>query len=160
MAETGAMGYDDWPNKNMIIGGHVSYQGSPAVFYDLHKVQGGEVIKITDVSGRETLYKIRTMEIVHESEIGQKVGLASNDEILTLITCQYNQNENKIVVVADKWDPTVAIADENKLAQIRSQLAAVKQVFDFSEQSPEATKTTSSPLDLKKFRDQILSKVA
>jgi len=160
MAETGAMGYDDWPNKNMIIGGHVSYQGNPAVFYNLHKVQGGEVIKITDVSGRETLYKIRSMEIVHESEIGQRVGLASNDEILTLITCQYNQNENKIVVVADKWDPTVAVTDEDKLAQIRSRLAAVKQVFDFSAESPKATKTTSNIVDLKKFRDQILSKVA
>lgn len=100
------------------------------------------------------------MEIVHESEIGQRVGLASNDEILTLITCQYNQNENKIVVVADKWNPTVATTDEDKLAQIRSQLAAVKQVFDFSEATPEVTKTTSNIADLKKFRDQILSKVA
>ncbi len=160
MAETGAMGYDDWPNKNMIIGGHVSYQGNPAVFYNLHKVQGGEVIKITDVSGRETLYKIRSMEIVHESEIGQRVGLASNDEILTLITCQYNQNENKIVVVADKWDPMAATTDENKLAQLRSQLEAVKQVFDFSDGSPESTKTTNNIVDLKKFRDQILDKVA
>ncbi len=71
-----------------------------------------------------------------------------------------HQNENKIVVVADKWDPTVAVTDEDKLAQIRSRLAAVKQVFDFSAESPEATKTTSNMVDLKKFRDQILSKVA
>jgi len=162
MAETGAMGYEDWPNKNMIIGGHVSYLGNPAVFFNLNKVQAGEMIKITDVSGIETFYKVSSLSVVHESEIGEKIKLASNKEMLTLITCQYGQNDNKIVVMAEKFDPTVALTltDEQKISQIRAQIDSIKQVFSFSAKTPEQSKTVTGIEELRRLKEAILAKVA
>lgn len=162
MAETGAMGYEDWPNKNMIIGGHVSYLGNPAVFFNLDKVQPGEVIKITDISGAETFYKVSSLSVIGEGEIGEKVKLASDREMLTLITCQYGQNENKIVVMAEKFDPSAAIAmtDEQKINQIRAQIDSIKQVFNFSAKAPEQSKKVTDIFELKRLKEEILAKVA
>ncbi len=162
IAESGAMGYEDWPNKNMIIGGHVSYLGNPAVFFNLNKVQVGALIKITDVSGTETFYKVSSLSVIHESEIGQKVKLASNDEILTLITCQYAQNDNKIVVVAEKFNPlaSLAMSDEQKINLVKSQIDSIKQVFSFSAKSPEQPKTVTGIDELRKLKEAILAKVA
>ena len=160
MAETGSLGYEDWPNKNLIIGGHVSYQGSPAVFYDLDKVNIGEMIKITDVSGREVFYKVRSLDVIHESEIGSRVPLDSDEDILTLITCEYNRNENKIVVVADKWDPSVATKSEDKIAMIRREIASIRQVIDFTTGSEKSSARVTNIEQLRRFRQELLAKVA
>lgn len=161
MVETGAMGYEDWPNKNMIIGGHVSYQGNPGVFFNLNKLQAGELIKITDISGNETFYKVSNMSVLHESEVGSKVSPQSNNEILTLITCQYGQNENKIVVVAEKFDPMAAkAANQERISTLRDEIAKVAQVFEFSSQAPERSRVVTSLADIKRVKEELLAKVA
>ncbi len=162
MAETGSMGYEDWPNKNMIIGGHVSYLGNPAVFFNLDKVKAGELIKITDVSGRETFYKVSSLSIVGESEIGEKVRLASDNELLTLITCQYGQNENKIVVVAEKFEnaTTALTTDQQRIDDVRKQIDAIKQVFNFSMKAPSESKKVTGIEELRKIKEALLAKAA
>lgn len=160
MAETGSLGYEDWPNKNMIIGGHVSYQGNPAVFYDLDKVNIGEIIKVTDVSGREVIYRVRSLDVVHESEIGSKVPLNSDKDILTLITCEYNRNENKIVVVADRWDPSLQTQNEDKIAMIKREIASIKQVMDFGSSPDKSPNRVTGIDELRRFKEALLAKVA
>lgn len=163
VVDSGSLGYEDWPNKNMIIGGHVSFQGNPAVFFNLNKVQIGEMVKITDLSGRESVYRVSRTFMSDETKIGSDVSLQSDKDILTLITCQYGQNENKIVVVAEKVaNIDQAMADQEKLGQLRTEIANIKSAakMSFAEVIDFNAARGKRAEDLKKLRESILAKAA
>lgn len=74
---------------NSVIAGHVDDTVNPAVFYDLHKVQIGEHIYVTDQQGKRLTFLVRKKEIYPRTD-------APLDDIfgftylsmLNLITCE------------------------------------------------------------------------
>jgi LPXTG-site transpeptidase (sortase) family protein len=114
--ETGRLGEQD----NIVMAGHLDYWDvGQAVFFNLWKLQQGDVIKVTGEDGVTYEYKVEWIKSFNVEEL-DKQGVRSivgktDDEVLTLITCggpfDYERGEylERIVVRAHRVE---APADE------------------------------------------------
>ncbi|MDZ7744537.1 MAG: sortase [Candidatus Saccharibacteria bacterium] len=85
--------------SNTVLAGHVFTYSTPAVFYNLNKVEIGEKLAIY-WEGSEYLYKIDEVKTVNASAI--EVEAPTENPRLTLYTCTPLWNPvNRLVVTAD-----------------------------------------------------------
>lgn len=80
--------------SNVVLAGHVDFIGvGPAVFWNLWRLEVGDVIELVLTDGRLFRYQVQRMETVQEDHapVGQIVG-PTPQELLTLITCAGNYN--------------------------------------------------------------------
>ncbi len=75
---------------NTIIAGHYDrVGGSPAVFFDLVKLEAGDGIQVRDASDRKFNYVVKTVEYVDVNDPSaiEKAYEHSDEPIMTVITC-------------------------------------------------------------------------
>ncbi|NIK10641.1 class F sortase [Alkalibacillus almallahensis] len=93
---------------NSVIAGHVDDTVNPAVFYDLHKLESGDEVIITDKHGKELTFEVFKKEVYprKDSPVKEIFGY-SHRSLLNLITCEgefdheFNGREERLVVYTE-----------------------------------------------------------
>lgn len=100
--------------SNIVLAGHVDFAGvGPAVFWDLWRLEEGDVVQLHLVDGSIALYRVVSSELVVEATapVGQIVG-PTVGEVVTLITCAGNYNpatgryDQRLIVRAERVPST------------------------------------------------------
>lgn len=99
---------------NIVLAGHVDFAGvGPAVFWDLWRLEPGDIVQLHLVDGSIALYRVISSEIVEEATapVDQIVG-PTPAEVVTLITCAGNYNpatgryDQRLIVRAERVPST------------------------------------------------------
>lgn len=87
------------PNQvgNMVVVGHNYKNGT--YFSDLNKIKNGEIIKITDLTGKTLEYSVYDTYIIDPYDNRCTSQLTNGNTEITLITC-YNNGQDRFVVKA------------------------------------------------------------
>lgn len=94
--------------SNVVLAGHVDFAGvGPAVFWDLWRVQVGDIVELQLADGRVVRYRVSGLETVEEATAPvERIVGPTPMERLTLITCAGNYNpatgryDQRLIVVA------------------------------------------------------------
>lgn len=96
---------------NAVFAGHLdTVTGAPAVFYNLSKLEVGDEIISTDISGRQYVFKVTDKQTyLYNSFPLQDIFGDSQDIALNLITCagvfdQISSNYNQRIVIFSKLE--------------------------------------------------------
>ena len=89
------------PNQpgNMCIVGHNYRDNTPTFFSNLHHIKKGEIIKITDLTGKTLDYKVYKTYVVEPTDTRCTSQATNGKTEITLITC-YNQGTQRFIVKA------------------------------------------------------------
>lgn len=92
------------PNEvgNLCIVGH-NYRNSK-FFSKIYKLEDGDIIEITDLTGRMIQYKVYKQYIVEPSDVTCTSQLTDGKKEVTLITCT-NDNKNRRIIKAVEYNP-------------------------------------------------------
>lgn len=84
------LGYKPGDQGSAVIAGHYDTRsGSPAVFYNLTKLQSGDLVKVTDTSDTTYTYKVTEITTYDFDKVPMQQVFASTDKArLNLITCE------------------------------------------------------------------------
>ncbi|PKR77678.1 class F sortase [Halalkalibacillus sediminis] len=79
---------------NSVIAGHVDDTVNPAVFYDLHKLEPGDEVIVTDENGEKLTFEVFEKEVYprEDSPVKEIFGY-SHRSLLNLITCEGEYDE-------------------------------------------------------------------
>lgn len=92
-------------NSNTVMAGHIFTYSTPAVFYNLHRVQVGERLAVY-WEGSEYLYEVKEKLTVPASAI--EVEASTPNPVLTLYTCTPLWNPvNRMVVRSELLEVTI-----------------------------------------------------
>lgn len=82
-------GFRPGQDGNAVLAGHFDKKdGSPAVFWDLKKLQAGDKIYVTDEKGKEREFEVTKTEVYPNKDFPiQQVFGGATDPMLNLITC-------------------------------------------------------------------------
>lgn len=93
---------------NSVLAGHVDSLTGPAVFYDLTKVEIGELVTVTDTEGRKMVFEVKEINSYETDQAPiEKIFGKSDKRMLNLITCTGNFNrdigshEERLVISAE-----------------------------------------------------------
>lgn len=84
-----------YQTEPMSIAGH-NYQ---AHFGNLYKLEVGDTASLTYISGAIQEYQVVSVTIIHESDVDE---LDNSDYDLSLFTCNYNNNSERVLVRLNK----------------------------------------------------------
>jgi len=73
-------------------------------FSNLYKLKNGDIIKITDLTGRKIEYKIYSCYIVPVSNVTPTSQLTNGRKEVTLMTCTNGTKERRIIKAAEVLD--------------------------------------------------------
>lgn len=92
------------PNEvgNLCIVGH-NYKNNK-FFSKIYKLEEGDIIEITDLTGRMIQYKVYDQYIVSPSDVACTSQLTDGKKEVTLITCT-NDNKNRRIIKATEYYP-------------------------------------------------------
>lgn len=102
-----------------VLAGHVSggRQGR-GVFYDLKRVEPGDIVEVDHEDGTTTRYVVVGVETVDKGDLPvDRIFAREGDPVLTLITCggsfsrSLNSYDSNVVVVAVPIEPTMGTPD-------------------------------------------------
>lgn len=103
------LGYKPGQNGSAVLAGHFDTRsGSPAVFYNIGKLESGDTIEVFDTNGKSLTYTVTSSVSYDFDEVPlQEVFATKGKTMLNLITCegtydQANQNYSKRLVVYSK----------------------------------------------------------
>jgi LPXTG-site transpeptidase (sortase) family protein len=94
---------------NVVLAGHADFAGvGPAVFWDLWRLQSGDLIQLHLIDGSVTFYRVVSSETVPEATaaIDEIIGPTSV-EVVTLITCAGNYS-----AVTGRYDQRLVVRAE------------------------------------------------
>ncbi len=84
-------GYLPGEAGNAVLAGHLDWDGSQAVFWDLEKLESGDLVQVTDDNGDKLSYVVTSTEVYgYQSQATDSVFGSQGRSQLKLITCDGN----------------------------------------------------------------------
>lgn len=72
---------------NILIAGHVSWNGEKGLLHDMAYLKAGELAYITDEKGHRQAFQLKTLTTVKKSSLPQEIWATTGPKQLVMVTC-------------------------------------------------------------------------